>query len=353
ILTIGFARRFATYKRAALFFRDQERLKRILNDPDRPVQIVVAGKAHPADEPGKGLIQYIYQMSRQPGFAGHIIFVEDYDINLARHLVSGTDVWMNTPRRPMEASGTSGMKAGQNGVPNFSILDGWWIEGFDGANGWAIGEEREYQDETAQDEADALSLYRILEDEIVPRYYDRGEDGVPHGWLEKMRAAMASVAPRFSLARMLKEYVAQYYVPGGILGARLARDGYASARTLAAWDERIRAAWPQITIHATGLQQSEIHVGQSLPVKATLDVGALSASDVAVELVYGHGQDGDLIDAKVLPMQCIAQSGRDGLLDYRIDFTSPDSGLFTYGVRVRPQHADLPNPFALSLTCWA
>ncbi len=213
VLTIGFARRFATYKRATLIFRDQDRLKRILNHPQHPVQIVFAGKAHPADEPGKALIQTVYQLSRQPGFAGRIVFVEEYDANLARHLVSGVDVWLNNPRRPLEASGTSGQKAGLNGVPNLSVLDGWWCEGYNGRNGWAVGADRDYATEAAQDEADALSLYALLENEIVPLFYTRDEDGVPRGWLAVMRNAIASIAPAFSSHRMVKEYVTRLYLP--------------------------------------------------------------------------------------------------------------------------------------------
>jgi glycogen phosphorylase len=351
-LTIGFARRFATYKRASLIFRDQERLKRILNDPERPVQIVFAGKAHPADEPGKALIQYIYQMSRQPGFAGRVVFVEDYDINLARHLVSGVDVWLNTPRRPLEASGTSGQKAGLNGVPNASILDGWWAEGYHGNNGWAIGEGREYADEAVQDEADALSLYHLLEEEIIPLYYRRDSDGMPHDWLEKMRASIAAVGPEFSLARMLHEYVAAYYEPCATLGARLDRDGGAGARALAEWEARVRAGWPQVTLSASGPSRGQVHVGQALCVQAILGSGGVRPEDLAVELVYGHEAGGELTDANVLAM--FPDSGRkDGQSRYQVDFASPDSGLFSYGVRVRPQNENLPNPFATYLLRWA
>ncbi len=188
-----------------------ERLQRLLNDPVRPVQFVFAGKAHPADEPGKALIQSVYQFSRQPEYVGKIVFVEDYDANIARCLVSGVDVWLNTPRRPHEASGTSGQKAGLNGVPNFSVLDGWWVEGYDGNNGWAIGSERSAPDDASQDEADALSLYTTLEEEIVPLYYTRDDDGLPTGWLDKMRAAIESVGPAYSTHRMLKEYMDAFY----------------------------------------------------------------------------------------------------------------------------------------------
>lgn len=212
-LTIGFARRFATYKRATLIFRDQERIKRILNQEDRPVQIIFAGKAHPADEPGKALIKQVVELSQQPGFKGRIVFVEEYDINIARHLVRGVDLWLNNPRRPMEASGTSGQKAALNGVPNFSVLDGWWPEAYDGTNGWAIGDAREYAGQEEQDAADAASLYHILENEIVPLFYERDADGVPHGWLRVAKASIRTCAPRFSMRRMVKEYIERMYMP--------------------------------------------------------------------------------------------------------------------------------------------
>ncbi len=213
ILTIGFARRFATYKRATLLFREPERLKALLNRSDRPVQIIFAGKAHPADDPGKLFIQQVYQMSQQPGFLGRILFVEEYDMALARALVQGVDVWLNTPRRPHEASGTSGQKAGLNGVVNVSILDGWWPEAYNGKNGWAVGEEREYSNQDEQDWHDSQHLYRILEQEVIPTYYDRGPDGIPHRWLAISKESIATIAPVFSTRRMVKEYVTRLYLP--------------------------------------------------------------------------------------------------------------------------------------------
>ncbi|GER86790.1 alpha-1,4 glucan phosphorylase [Dictyobacter vulcani] len=212
-LILGFARRFATYKRATLIFRNMEKLRRIVNNPKRPVQIVFAGKAHPADEPGKALIEYIYKMSRSEEFKGKIIFLENYDIDMARYLVSGTDVWLNNPIRPYEASGTSGQKAALNGQPNCSILDGWWAEGFNGKNGWAIGEERDYHDQEVQAEDDSNSLYHILEDEIIPSFFDQDSEGVPHGWISYMKEAIRTCAPQFSMRRMIKDYTNKYYVP--------------------------------------------------------------------------------------------------------------------------------------------
>ncbi len=212
-LTIGFARRFATYKRATLLFRDLERLKRILLDSHRPVQVVFSGKAHPADEPGKHLIQTIFNLAKDPTLGARIAFVQDYDMNLARFLVQGVDVWLNNPRRPREASGTSGQKAALNGTLNLSVLDGWWPEAYNGANGWAIGSLAQSSSDEAQDETDAASLYRLLEEEVVPLYYQRDSDDVPREWVQMMKESMRTVGPAFSMRRMLKEYVELMYIP--------------------------------------------------------------------------------------------------------------------------------------------
>jgi starch phosphorylase len=212
-LTIGFARRFATYKRASLILSDVERLFELINRPNRPVQIIYAGKAHPADDPGKRILQDIYRTVKQAENGGRIMFLEDYDMNVARYLVQGVDIWLNTPRRPLEASGTSGMKAGLNGVLNFSILDGWWREAYNGRNGWAIGEDRDPGSPETQDPADAESLYSTLENEIIPLYYDRDSSSLPRDWIERVRESIRTVAPAFSTRRMVKEYVQRLYVP--------------------------------------------------------------------------------------------------------------------------------------------
>jgi len=350
-LTIGFARRFATYKRATLIFRDPERIKRILNDPQRPVQIVFAGKAHPADDPGKAFIQTIYELSRQPGFAGRLVFVEDYDANIARHLVAGVDVWLNNPRRPLEASGTSGQKAGLNGAPNFSALDGWWCEGYNGQNGWTIGAEREYALEAAQDEADALSLYATLENRIIPLYYTRDAAGLPLGWLATMRKSITSVAPGFGTHRMLKEYVGGYYIPASVLGRRLGADGFAEAKALAAWEARVRSGWPSCDLVATGPRSGEIKVGETVTIHAVLKPGQLRADDLAVELVHGPSTDHGLGSARTVPLALIEE--KDGECRYEVSFAFPESGAIAYGVRVRPDHPSIPNPFALYLVKWA
>jgi len=211
-LTIGFARRFATYKRGSLVLRDPERLLRILNDPQRPAQIIFAGKAHPMDEPGKLIIQQVYRTLKRAEYGGRIVFLEDYDINLARYLVQGVDVWMNNPRRPLEASGTSGMKAALNGVINFSVLDGWWQEGYNGDNGWAIGDETEYPNLDEQDAKDAASLYDTLENQIVPLYYETGLNEMSPGWMNKVKESIATLAPHFSTRRMVKQYVEEMYL---------------------------------------------------------------------------------------------------------------------------------------------
>jgi len=212
-LTIGFARRFATYKRATLILRDVPRLLRLLNDPARPIQIIFAGKAHPNDEPGKRLLQELYRVVKNASTAGRMVFIEDYDMNVARHLVQGVDVWLNTPRRPYEASGTSGMKAALNGAINFSVMDGWWREAYNGKNGWAIGEDRDYADPEQQDREDCESLFRTLEEQIIPLYYDVDEDYIPRGWVQRIKTSIATIAPRFSTRRMLKQYIQEMYAP--------------------------------------------------------------------------------------------------------------------------------------------
>jgi len=213
-LTIGFARRFATYKRANLILSDLERLLEIINRPNMPVQIIFAGKAHPADEPGKLLIQEVYRFVKRAEFGGQLVFLDDYDMNLARYLVQGVDIWLNTPRRPNEASGTSGQKAAINGVLNFSVLDGWWCEGYNGRNGWAIGEDKDDEDPDLQDSKDAKSLYDLLEHQIIPLYYsERSSDGLPGDWIKRMKESMRTLTPQFSMRRMLKEYAERLYLP--------------------------------------------------------------------------------------------------------------------------------------------
>ena len=242
-LTIGFGRRFATYKRATLLLRDLDRLERILNAPGRPVQIIFAGKAHPADDPGKELIRQVVQVARRPEFRRRIVFLEDYDQNVARYLVQGVDVWLNTPKRPLEASGTSGMKAAFNGALNLSILDGWWDEAYSPGTGWAIGQGEEYEDEEYRDRVESGALLDLLENEVVPLFYRRGPDNVPQGWTAFMRTAMTTLCPVFNTNRMVHEYVVTGYLRADERRARLEQDNFRRARELARWKERVRKGW--------------------------------------------------------------------------------------------------------------
>lgn len=350
--TIGFARRFATYKRATLIFRDLERLRRMLVSSNRPVQIIFAGKAHPADEPGKALIQQVYRLSRQPGFSGRIVFLEDYDMDMARKLVAGVDLWLNNPIRPHEASGTSGQKASLNGIPNCSILDGWWVEGYNGKNGWAFGEQREYQNAELQAEADALALYAVLEQEIIPLYYDRDAQGIPHGWLRVMKEAIRTVAPEFSMRRMVKDYTERFYVPGAKHGQELTQDHYNRARSLAAWKHKVLSAWPQVGIWASGPTEGQIAIGQSIDVSAYLRLADLKPEDVLVEVVYGHDEDGHLIGSIYQPMEQDGQES-DGAYRYRTRLLPQSGGSFVYGVRVLPTHPALLDRHEMGLVRWA
>jgi len=295
-LTIGFARRFATYKRATLIFRDRERLRRLLNNPERPVQIIFAGKAHPADDPGKALIREIYTLSRTPEFAGKIIFLENYEMYMARFLYAGCDLWLNNPVRPYEASGTSGMKAALNGVPNCSILDGWWAEGYTGTNGWAIGEEREYQDIETQNDADAADLYDELEREIIPTFFQRDANGVPHGWVKIMKEAIRTCAPRFSMMRQVQEYTSELYTPTIQRNAVFSSGGYEVARGLATWKQHVARHWNDVSLRVEGPRDTQIGVGDPVTVTAELRLGALRPEDIKVELVIGRDEDWNVIE---------------------------------------------------------
>src|SRR5690606_28348963 len=309
-LTIGFARRFASYKRATLIFRDLDRLHAILGDEERPVQLVFAGKAHPADQPGQSLIAQIHTLSQDPRFAGKVLFVEDYDMAIGRALTRGVDVWLNNPRRPLEASGTSGQKASMNGVLNLSILDGWWPEGYDGVNGWAIGGGRDYSDDERADAADADSLYALLEGEVVPLYYDRqpvaqaggGGEALPLGWLARSADAIASLTPKFNAQRMVKEYVERYYVPGSRREAAMTEGEYAAAKYLAAWRDRVTAAWPGIHLTATPPATSVSRSGEEIEIAAMLNPRGLAPADLKVEVVYSRADDRLAKDLRVVEM---------------------------------------------------
>jgi len=351
-LTLGFARRFATYKRATLLFRDIERLKRILNNPERPVQIVFAGKAHPADNPGKALIEQVYKLSRTSDFKGKIVFLENYDIDMARYLVSGTDVWLNNPIRPYEASGTSGQKAALNGQPNCSILDGWWVEGYNGKNGWAIGEEREYHDQDVQAEADSISLYRLLEEEIVPTFFDRDANGVPHAWIGYMKEAIRTCAPQFSMRRMVKEYTENYYVPEIRQSQQIERNHYEQARTLAAWKERVRKNWGKLELYVDGQRDGQLSLGEGINVKAWVRADGLTPEDLSVELVYGEAHDDSVVAQHSIPMS-YTKKELDGSYRYDAKLKPDESGSIAYNVRVVPTHSGLTEKYEMGLIRWA
>jgi len=356
-LTIGFARRFATYKRATLLFRDVERLARIVGDRDRPVQLVFAGKAHPKDNPGKELIRQIVHHARRPEFRNRIVFLEDYDMVLARYLVQGVDLWLNTPRRPHEASGTSGMKATANGALNLSILDGWWDEGYTPETGWAIGRGEEYRDEQAdyQDEVEANAIYDLLEKEIVPLFYERGRDGLPREWIAKMKAAMRDHAAVFNTNRMVLDYTERCYVPSALRSERLTQNGLERAKALAAWKARIRQEWPKIRIQRIWTDDAEsqvFKVGDQLQVQAQVHLGELKPTDVAVELFYGSlSAEGLIVEGQVLPT-LIAQSKGQGTYVFAGAIPCRTSGRHGYALRIVPAHEDLGNPFEMGLILW-
>ncbi|MGB0388926.1 MAG: alpha-glucan family phosphorylase, partial [Ardenticatenaceae bacterium] len=347
-LTIGFARRFATYKRATLIFRDKERLKRILNHPERPVQLIFSGKAHPKDEPGKDLIRQIVQISKEPGFEGKIIMLEDYDMNISRHMLSGVDIWLNNPRRPKEASGTSGEKAAMNGAPNFSVLDGWWREGFDGKNGWAIGEERSYQNDEQQDMADMLSLYTTLEEEISRLYYD----GEAHEWLTIVKESIATITPQFNMQRMVKDYTNKLYVPAQEAAVALVENHYAVAHQLAAWKQIIRRQWHRVRIDVEHNGTRQLKVGQPLTLVAHVHLGDLSPEEVRVEIVVGVEENGQLRHPTCYPMSKSA-SYDGGVHRYEGSFTPTQSGRQAYGIRTLPTHPQLLNPQEMGCVRWA
>ncbi|MHB8764677.1 MAG: alpha-glucan family phosphorylase [Deferrisomatales bacterium] len=353
-LTIGFARRFATYKRATLLFRDPERLARILNDPQRPVQIIFAGKAHPADNEGKRFIQEIVHHCRRKEFRKRVVFLEDYDINIARYLVQGVDVWLNNPRRPLEACGTSGMKVPGNGGLHLSVLDGWWDEAYAPEVGWAIGRGEEYEDTAAQDEVEGRALYDILEEEVVPLYYTRGEADLPRGWLAKMKASMERLTPRFDTNRMIREYAEHYYLPALNHWTRLSRNGFQAAKALAGWKDRVRRAWGGVRIlEVTAGREGELTVGNSFPVRCAVALNGLEPQDVQVELYYGPLDPfGGLPEAARRTLR--HESARpDGAQEFAGEVPCAKSGKHGYAVRVLPHHPNLVNPWELGVVVWS
>jgi starch phosphorylase len=350
-LIIGFARRFATYKRATLLFSDLERLSALMNDPRRPVQIIFAGKAHPADRPGQELIKRVLDIARLEPFRGKIVFLENYDINVARHLVRGVDIWLNNPRRPQEASGTSGMKAAVNGVVNFSILDGWWPEAYNGRNGFSIGLEKDYPVDEIQDREDFLSLLNALENDIVPTFFDRAS-GVPQAWVAYMKNSIKTVGLNFSSDRMVREYTERYYVPATSRGEEFRKDNFALAEKIEAHKSFLKKNWHQVSVCDVGNDTRAIKkAGDNLSVNSTVRLGAIQHHNVSVEIVYGGVEGDSLYDLKTVPMT-LAEQVDDGVYCYRGNLTLPQ-GAFGFTVRVRPSSNDFVHKFDLPLVVWA
>ena len=352
-LTIGFARRFATYKRGTLLLRDAERLRRILSREDRPVQLVFAGKAHPQDWGGKELIRDIVRASRLDAFRGRIVFVEDYDMSVARALVSGVDVWLNTPRRPLEASGTSGMKAALSGALHASVLDGWWAEAYAGDNGFAIGHGEEYADAERGDRVEAEALYRLLEEEIVPQFYDRDIDGLPRAWIARIKRSIASVGPFFNTTRMVEEYTTKLYAPAAARAISMSAEGLAGARAIVAFRERVAAAWPSVRVERVATPEPRrLFTGQDLALSVDVKLGALAPSDVVVDAYHGRLRGHHaLTDAASLPLHHVADLG-DGRHRYEGAIPAREAGEHAYAVRVMPHHPALADRFATRLVAW-
>jgi len=352
-LTIGFARRFATYKRATLLFQDSDRLDRLLNDPHRPVQIVVAGKAHPQDNEGKEFIKYIIHLARQERFRRKVVFLEDYNIHTAQMLVSGCDLWVNTPRRPLEACGTSGMKALANGCLNLSVLDGWWDEGYHPDFGWAIGHGEVYTDHQVQDEIEGRDLLNLLEKEIIPLFYQRGSDNIPRAWVEKMRAGLSRLVPIFNAHRMVQEYAERFYLSCSKRFLQLTREGMAGAKELALWRQKLMTGWQEISVvGVTSSQAQEVPVGESIEVSTRLGLGPLSPADVTVEAYYGRlDPTGDFVERETVILEPAGSS--DGVFEFRGRVPCRQTGRTGLTVRVTPSLKKLENRFVMGLVAWA
>ena len=344
-LTIGFARRFATYKRAHLLFSDLDRLSKIVNNPDYPVQFLFAGKAHPHDGAGQGLIKRIIEISNRPEFLGKIIFLQDYDMKLARRLVSGVDIWMNTPTRPLEASGTSGEKALMNGVVNFSVLDGWWLEGYREGAGWALTEKRTYQNQEYQDQLDAATIYSLLETEILPLYYARNKKGYSEGWVKTIKNSIAQIAPHYTMKRQLDDYYAKFYSKEAQRFHALAANNYAKLKNLAAWKEEVAAKWDSIQVVSIDkceeFRQGNVESGKDYILTCVIDEKGLNDA-VGVEMVVTYtNAEGKEYIYSVVPMELVKREG--DLYTFKLDYSMSNAGSFKVAYRMFPKNIDLPH----------
>ena len=360
VLTIGFARRFATYKRATLLFQNLAWLKQIIGDAKRPVLFVFAGKAHPADKPGQALIQRIAEVAAMPEFEGHILIAEGYDLRLARRLVSGVDVWLNNPVYPLEASGTSGMKAGINGVINLSVLDGWWGEGYDGAsgqeNGWGIKPTSSaydsHVDEGRRDYDEARTLFEILQDKVVPLYYDRGPMGYSPGWVHMSKRSIATITPRFNSNRMVGEYVTKFYQPAARQWERYSNGGFSAARTLAGWKARVRNAWQGVGLRRLDNPTRRIPFGEGMRVEVAVRLGGLEPGDVQVELLFGRpNANANSRGPRRFRLEYQGPGAGDEHL-FALDLTPEVCGKIEYSLRVYPYHELLTHPLEMGMMVW-
>ncbi|MFV0459571.1 MAG: alpha-glucan family phosphorylase [Actinomycetales bacterium] len=351
VLTIGFARRVPTYKRLTLMLRDPERLTELLLDPERPIQLVIAGKSHPDDDMGKRLIQQLVHFADDPRVRHRIVFLPNYDIEMAQVLYPGCDVWLNNPLRPLEACGTSGMKAALNGGLNLSILDGWWQEWFDGENGWAIPTADGVDDPGRRDDLESAGLYDLIARQVAPAFYDRDEAGVPAHWMSMVQHTLGVLGPKVLATRMVRDYIGQYYLPAARAGAAMAVDDYAAARSLAEWVDRVRSQWRQVTVEhveSSGLGDSP-QAGEVLHTRAFVTLGDLEPEDVSVEIVFGSVTDSDLLsDYDVMPLAHV-RGFEEGRHEFAGDLVLEGTGSFGYTVRILPRHRDLASSADLGL----
>ena len=352
ILTVGFARRFATYKRAALLFSDPERLSRLLSDPERPMLLIFAGKAHPSDLPGQQLIRTIHEFSLRPEFIGHILLLEGYDLALGRKLVSGVDVWLNTPEYPLEASGTSGQKAGMNGVINLSVLDGWWAEGYNGDNGWAIAPHEPHFEADYRNHEEANELLNLLENKVIPSYYDRNSQGYSESWVKMSKASMKSCIPNFNAQRMVKDYIINCYGPASRQHKRLLENNFNGARELADWKARVNKSWPSVKLQRTGKSTDSLMSGENLKLEISASLGELSATDVVVECIVGTESEHEKFIVHETIQLKSTGTGKDGMILFELNLEPPLAGLQFYKLRVYPSHPLLSHRFETGHIIW-
>ncbi|MFN8372832.1 MAG: alpha-glucan family phosphorylase [Anaerolineae bacterium] len=356
-LTIGFARRFATYKRATLLMQDLDRLKQILNNAERPVQIIFAGKAHPHDTAGKEFIRRIVNIAREPELRHSIVFLENYDMHIARYLVQGVDVWLNNPQRPKEASGTSGMKVIYNGGLNCSILDGWWAEAYNPDVGWAIGNGEEYLDSESEQQnyIESEALYNILEHDIVPMFYERGKDNLPREWIRKIKHSLRVLGPYFNTRRMVQEYAEYFYMPSYKRSYEMTHPTLDAGLNFVKWRSKVEKSWNNIRVTDVQISTNQVAVGTEIEVTAQVNLGSLTPEDVRVQLYYGGlTTRGDISPGgTAIDMKPVTQTSSGGEYTFKATVRYSTSGERGISVRVVPHHNFLPTPFQPGMITWA